>query len=139
MGVAPSRKAHVILVTADDTIARTFTDGLPFLERLASVSSVDTQKDKEGIPATAVAAMFEGGEIYMPLEDLIDISKELDRLAKEKEKIEGELKRVEGKLSNESFVSKAPEKVIAAEREKQAKYAEMYKSIVDRIEILSNI
>ena len=139
MGVVPSRKAHVILVTADDTIARTFTDGLPFLERLASVSSVDTQKDKEGIPATAVAAMFEGGEIYMPLEDLIDISKELDRLAKEKEKIEGELKRVEGKLSNESFVSKAPEKVIAAEREKQAKYAEMYKSIVDRIEILSNI
>jgi len=139
MGVAPSRKAHVILVSPDDSVAKIFKDGLPFLVRLASVSSLDTQKTKEGIPATAVAAMFAGGEIYMPLEDLIDISKELERLSKEKEKLEGELKRVEGKLSNENFVSRAPENVINAEREKQAKYKEMYSSLDERIKILSNI
>ncbi|MBO4242069.1 MAG: class I tRNA ligase family protein, partial [Clostridiales bacterium] len=139
MGVVPSRKAHVILVSPDDSVAKIFKDGLPFLVRLASVSSLDTQKTKEGIPATAVAAMFAGGEIYMPLEDLIDISKELERLSKEKEKLEGELKRVEGKLSNENFVSRAPENVINAEREKQAKYKEMYSSLDERIKILSNI
>ena len=139
MGVAPSRKAHVILVTPDENVAKIFKDGLPFLVRLASVDSLDTRNTKDGIPATAVAAMFAGGEIYMPLEDLIDISKELERLSKEKEKIEGELKRVEGKLANENFVSRAPENVINAEREKKAKYQEMYSNLEERIKILSNI
>ncbi len=137
MGVAPSRKAHVILVTGSEDIASMFTDGLPFLERLASVSSLETKTDKAGIPATAVTAVFDGGEIYMPLEDLIDISKELERLDKEKVRLEGELKRVKGKLSNESFVSKAPEKVIAQEKEKEAKYQAMFDNIVERIEMLS--
>ena len=137
MNVAPSRKAHVILVTPDESIAKTFRDGLPFLERLASVSSLDTQRNKDGIPATAVAALFAGGEAYMPLDDLIDISKELERLSKEKDRLEGELKRVAGKLANEAFVSKAPEKVINAEKEKQSKYQEMYDNITDRIKMLS--
>jgi valyl-tRNA synthetase len=137
MNVAPSRKAHVILVTPDESIAKIFRDGLPFLERLASVSSLDTQSNKDGIPATAVAALFAGGEAYMPLDDLIDISKELERLSKEKDRLEGELKRVAGKLANEAFVSKAPEKVINAEKEKQSKYQEMYDNITDRIKMLS--
>ncbi|MBR6879476.1 MAG: valine--tRNA ligase [Clostridiales bacterium] len=136
MGVAPSRKAHIILVTGDSSIEDMFKKGLPFLERLASVSSMDSRSDKNGIPQTAVGAVFAGGEIYMPLEDLIDISKELERLGKEKEKLEGELGRVKGKLANESFVSKAPAKVIDAEREKLAKYEEMYNGIVERIAML---
>ena len=137
MNVAPSRKAHVILVTPDESIAKIFKDGLPFLERLASVSSLETQSNKDGIPATAVAALFAGGEAYMPLDDLIDISKELERLQKEMERLEGELKRVAGKLANEAFVSKAPEKVINAEKEKQTKYQEMYDNIKERLNMLA--
>ena len=91
----------------------------------------------EGIPSTAVAALFEGGEIYMPLEDLIDISKELERLGKEKEKLDGEIKRLNGKLSNESFTSKAPAQVVEAERAKLTKYEEMQKNITERIDTLS--
>ena len=137
MNVAPSRKAHIIVVTASDEVASMFTNGLPFLERLASVGSMDIQKDKEGIPSTAVAALFEGGEIYMPLEDLIDISKELERLGKEKEKLDGEIKRLNGKLSNENFTAKAPAQVVEAERAKLTKYEEMQKNISDRIATLS--
>lgn len=137
MGVASSRKTHIIVVTPEDTVAKMFVDGEGFLERLASVSSLETQKDKAGIPVTAVVAIFDGGEVYIPLEDLIDIDKELERLSKEKESILGELKRVEGKLGNEAFVSKAPEKVISAEKEKQAKYLEMFKGIEERISLLS--
>ena len=59
------------------------------------------------------------------------------RLSKEKDRLEGELKRVAGKLANEAFVSKAPEKVINAEKEKQSKYQEMYDNITDRIKMLS--
>ena len=137
MDVAPSRKAHIIVVTPSDKIASMFVNGEGFLARLASVSGLETRKDKEGIPSTAVAAMFKGGEIYLPLEDLIDISKELERLGKEKERLEGEIARVSGKLANESFVSRAPAAVVDQERAKLTKYEEMHKSITERIEILS--
>ena len=137
MDVAPSRKAHIIVVTPSDKTASMFVNGEGFLARLASVNGLETRKDKEGIPSTAVAAMFKGGEIYLPLEDLIDISKELERLDKEKERLEGEIDRVSGKLANESFVSRAPAAVVDQERAKLVKYEEMHKSIVDRIAILS--
>ena len=137
MDVAPSRKAHIIVVTPSDKTAAMFVNGEGFLARLASVNGLETRKDKEGIPSTAVAAMFKGGEIYLPLEDLIDISKELERLGKEKERLEGEINRVSGKLANESFVSRAPAAVVDQERAKLVKYEEMHKSIVDRIAILS--
>ena len=71
------------------------------------------------------------------LEELIDIAKELERLAGEKEKLEGEIKRGEGKLSNAQFVNNAPEKVVNSEREKLAKYKEMYNGVVERIKTLS--
>ena len=137
MDVAPSRKAHIIVVTSSDKIAEMFTDGEGFLERLASVSSLETRQSKEGIPSTAVTAVFGGGEIYIPLEDLIDIAKELERLDKEKTRLDGEIKRLNGKLSNESFVSKAPAAVVEQERAKLAKYEEMYANLSDRIEVLS--
>ena len=123
MDVAPSRKAHIIVVTSSDKIADMFTQGEGFLERLA--------------PSTAVQAVFGGGEIYIPLEDLIDIAKELERLDKEKTRLDGEIKRLNGKLSNESFVSKAPAAVVEQERAKLAKYEEMYANLSDRIEVLS--
>ena len=137
MDVAPSRKAHIIVVTSSDKIADMFTQGEGFLERLASVSSLETRQSKEGIPSTAVTAVFGGGEIYIPLEDLIDIAKELERLDKEKTRLDGEIKRLNGKLSNESFVSKAPAAVVEQERAKLAKYEEMYANLSDRIEVLS--
>ena len=137
MDVAPSRKAHINVVTPSDKTVWMFVNGEGFLARLASVSGLETRKDKEGIPSTAVAAMFKGGEIYLPLEDLIDISKELERLGKEKERLEGEIARVSGKLANESFVSRAPAAVVDQERAKLTKYEEMHKSITERIEILS--
>ena len=139
MNVPPSQKAHIIVVSQNEDTLRMFTEGEAFLERLASVSSLETTTDKSGIPATAVAAIFDGGEVYIPLEELIDITKELDRLGAEKEKLAGEIKRGEGKLSNEQFVNNAPEKVVNAEREKLAKYKDMYKNVEERIDILSKM
>ena len=138
MNVAPSRKANIIVVTPDDAVADMFTDGKAFLEKLAGVADLATQKDKSGIPSTAVTAVFDGGEVYIPLEDLIDVAKELERLAAEREKLDGEIKRVEGKLANTEFVSKAPEKVVNAEREKLEKFKKMHQSVDERIESLTN-
>ena len=67
------------------------------------------------------------------MEELIDFDKEIERLNKEKETLEAELKRVNGKLNNKNFVDKAPEKVVNEEREKQAKYQEMYDKVLERL------
>ena len=136
MGVAPSKKASAILVTADPSVKEVFESGIRFLDRLSGINELDTSLPKERIPSTAVAVVFGGGEIYIPLGELIDIEKEKERLEKEKANLEKEIDRVRQKLSNAEFVGKAPEKVITAEREKSEKYQEMHASILSRIESL---
>lgn len=133
MQVPFSRKINLLVVSDKPEIRNMFAESLAFMQRLAGVEGLETRQNSEGIPATAVTALFAGGEVFIPLEDLIDIEKEIARLTKEKENLEQELKRVRGKLANESFVNKAPEKVIQAEREKLSKYESMYQSTVERI------
>lgn len=72
----------------------------------------------------------------MPLLDLVDREKELDRLNKEKAKLEGEIDRVDKKLSNERFTAKAPADVVEAEKAKGEKYKEMLESVIARIKAL---
>lgn len=133
MNVPPSRKAKVIFVTAGEEEKRTLSEGKTFFERLASASEVTVQPDKAGIPSDAVATIIHGTEIFIPLEDLIDIEKEIERLEKEKANLQKELERVDSKLNNQGFVAKAPAKVIEEEKAKQAKYREMYDKVVERL------
>lgn len=136
MGVTTSRKTPALLLAKDQTVEKIFIQGQAFMDRLAHVSSIEICPDKSQIPQTAVAAVFAGGELYIALEDLIDMAKELDRLTKEKENLEQELKRVQSKLSNEEFTKKAPEKVINAEKEKLERYQSMYQGVTERLEVL---
>ena len=136
MNVPPSRKAKIIFVAAGEAEKATLTEGTSFFQRLASASDVTVQLTKEGIPSDAVGTVVHGAEIFIPLDELIDIEKEIERLEKEKKNLEGELKRVIGKLSNEGFVAKAPQKVIEEEKAKQAKYQDMYDKVVERLESL---
>ena len=119
MGVVPSRKAHMYITTKYGDI---FTECAPYFERLASASSVtlvDSYADD-----TAVQIITDAAAIYIPLADMIDFAAELARLEGELKQVEGELARVNAKLANESFVSRAPQNVVDAERAKLAKYAE---------------
>ena len=136
LGVPPSRKASLIVVSPDAAVRRRFEQGTAFLQRLASVSTLETREDKAGIPLTAVTALFSGGEVYLPLADLIDLEKEIERLNKEKDNLEKELERVAAKLDNAEFVGKAPEKVIQAEKDKLAKYREMHRNVGERLAML---
>ena len=83
-----------------------------------------------------MSAVVDGAEVFIPLDDIMDYEAEYDRLVKEKKKLEGEVKRVLGKLSNQGFISKAPEKVINEEKEKQAKYEEMLAKVTERLSIV---
>ena len=71
---------------------------------------------------------------FLPLADLIDYEKEIERLNKEKARLEDELKRVNGKLSNEKFLSKAPESVVEEEKEKLQKYQSMMEKVLERLD-----
>ena len=136
MNVAPARKAAVYVVSGDDNILSTFTEGKLFFASLASASEVIMQKDKTGIAQDAVSVVIPGATLYIPFEELVDIAQEVERLKKEKKRLEGELARVNGMLSNEKFISKAPESKIAEEKEKLTKYTQMMEQVETRLEQL---
>ena len=94
---------------------------------------VDAASDVEG---KTVSAVTEIAQIYVPLGELVDIEKEKARLSAEIERIDAEIARAEGKLNNESFVSKAPAKLVDAEKEKLAKYQDMKAKCVAQLESL---
>lgn len=110
MNVAPSRKANIIFVTKDEEIKEIISQGERYFVNLASAEDIKILSNKDEIGEDNVSIVLDRAEAFLPLKDLIDFDKEMERLEKEKEKLEGELKRVRGKLSNEGFVSKAPEK-----------------------------
>ena len=135
MNVPPSRKAKVICYIAEDA-KKAFNAGGTYIEKLASASEVEFIDDKSNVPANAVSLVVKGGELFMPLLDLVDKEKELDRLNKEVKKLEGEIDRIDKKLGNQGFVAKAPAAVIDAEKEKRVKYVEMLEAVKVRIDAL---
>ncbi len=136
MNVAPSKKAKVFVVSENDDVINTFENGKVFFASLAHASEVVIQKNKDNISDDAVSAVIHDGVIYMPFAELVDIAKEKERLTKEKEKLIKEVERVEKKLSNQGFVSKAPEKVIAEEKAKMEKYSNMLSQVEEQIKRL---
>ncbi|NSJ91496.1 valine--tRNA ligase [Coprococcus sp. MSK.21.13] len=134
MNVPPSRKAKVMIYAVEGKKA--FEEGTVYFEKLASASEVIFLNSKNDAPENAVSAVTKGGEMFMPLLDLVDLEKELERLNKEKQKLEKEIERVEKKLSNANFVNKAPEAVVNEEKAKGEKYKEMLDAVLERIQSL---
>ncbi len=136
MNVPPSRKAKVICYIAEDA-KQAFTAGKAYMEKLASASEVEFIADKSIVPENAVSLVVKGGELFMPLLDLVDKEKELERLNKELKKLEGEIERIDKKLGNAGFVAKAPAAVVDGEKAKREKYVEMLDAVKVRIESLN--
>ncbi|MBU5439050.1 valine--tRNA ligase [Tissierella sp. MSJ-40] len=134
MNIVPSRKSTVIFVTEDEGIKDIINYGKRYFINLASAEKIEILDNKTNIGDDNISVVLSKCEIFLPLKDLIDFDKEIERLEKEREKLESELKRVKGKLANKGFISKAPEKVVAEEREKQKKYEEMMEKVLERLE-----
>ncbi len=133
MDVPPSRKAHMYLVCEDSTDAAAFESQKEICMALMGASHIQVQADKSGIAEDAVSAVTAAAVVYIPLEDLVDLEKERERLTKEKEKLARELARSNGILSNEKFISKAPQAKIDEERKKLAKYQQMMEQVSQRL------
>ena len=133
---APSKKLRAVIL-ASGSDKETLTAGKEYIMNLGNITQITFAENKEDVPADSMSAVIAGAEIYIPLEDLVDFEAEYERLSKEKKRLEGEVKRVEGKLSNQGFVSKAPEKVVNEEREKMVKYKEMLEKVTARLEMVA--
>ncbi|MBE6677778.1 MAG: valine--tRNA ligase [Ruminococcaceae bacterium] len=120
LNVVPSRKAKVFIKTDK---AELFSAGKVFFQKLASASEVelvDESFDGEGM----VQAITFDAVLYLPMEELVDMAAEKERLTKELETVKSEIARAKGKLENASFVERAPQKLVDAEKEKLQKFTE---------------
>lgn len=120
MNVPPSKKAELSILAAHPEV---FSEGEGFLQRLAyadKVTILDQEPENlEGLVCCTTA----DAKLYIPMGQLVDVAKELERTAKELEKARKNLASIQGKLSNENFTARAPEAVVNAEREKAVKAA----------------
>ncbi|MBD5160464.1 MAG: valine--tRNA ligase [Oscillibacter sp.] len=128
MNVAPGKKVQLTVAAAHQDI---FTAGAPFFQRLAGASEVHVT-DATQTPAAQgmVEVITHAARAFMPLAELVDIAKELERIAKEKAKAEGHLKGIEAKLNNEAFTSKAPAHIVQNQRDQ----AEKLRALIAQLE-----
>lgn len=138
MNIAPSRKAQLIFLTEDEKIRTILEKSERYFINLASAEELLITDKEQGEEDEFIAVALDRAQALLPLADLIDFEKEIERLEKEKEKLQGELRRLQGKLSNEGFVSKAPAKIVEEEREKLSKYEDMMATVEERLAGLKN-
>ena len=128
MNVAPGRKVQLTIATAKGDV---FTAGAPFFKRLAGATEVHVVPADDA-PASKgqVEVVTHSARVFMPLQELVDVAQELQRIAKEKEKALGHLKGIEAKLANEAFTSKAPANIVQNQRDQ----AEKLRSLIAQLE-----
>ncbi|WP_024851511.1 valine--tRNA ligase [Hydrogenovibrio kuenenii] len=138
MNIAPSKQLPVILDKLSSNDEIWLENNRLYLSTLAKLESITVLSDNEEAPESAVALVGEMN-ILIPMAGLIDKKEELERLAKEMGRLENDIQRIDGKLSNESFVAKAPESVVAKERQKLEEHKIALKNLKDQHEKISQI
>ncbi|HBB59810.1 MAG TPA: valine--tRNA ligase [Lachnospiraceae bacterium] len=136
MNVPPKKAADVTVVSDDAGVLDAFRKGELYFRALINAPAVTYQSDKAGIPDDAVSVVTGNATVYIPLAELVDMGEEIARLEKEEKRLQGELKRSNAMLTNEKFLSKAPESKIAEEREKLAGYEKMMSEVKERLAAL---
>ena len=133
MNVPPSRKSHLIIVTDK---AKAFTDGEKFICKLAYASGVEVRAELPESADGMVSVITDNARMFMPMAELVDLEKECARMEKELANAKKQLDGQNAKLANENFVSRAPEKVVNAEREKKAKLEALIENLEESLKNL---
>ena len=126
MNVPPSKKAALFALTGKPQV---FVEGEGFLQRLAYADTVTLLNNEPENLDGMVTITTADAKLYIPMGQLVDVAKELDRIRKELDKARKNLASIEAKLSNENFTARAPENVVNAEREKAQKARELIKQL----------
>ena len=136
MNIAPGKPLELLLRGCSKDAERRVNDNRSFLLNLARLESITVLPADDKGPVS-VTKIIDGAELLIPMAGLIDKEAELARLAKEVAKVEAEIGRIESKLSNEGFVARAPEAVIAKEREKLEGYAEAKAKLIEQQAVIA--
>ena len=131
---APSRRVSLIIRT--ETLGDTIPAVEAHLHRIANIEDIKIEGIGSEAPSDVMSAVIEGAEILVPLDELVDMAAEIERLNKEVARLEGEVTRVEKKLANAGFVAKAPAAVVEEEKAKGEKYKEMLETVKARLSAL---
>ncbi len=133
MDVPMSRKAKLFVVSEKEEVRKVFEDNREVYVNLAFTNGISVQQDKSGVGEDAVSTVIPDAVVYLPLEDLVDLEKEKERLNKEKDRLSKELARSKGMLSNEKFLNNAKPKKVQEEKDKLVKYEQMMASVEARL------
>jgi valyl-tRNA synthetase len=133
MNVENNRKTKVYIVTEDVELQEGFGSLTDAVKPLMNAAEIFIAGEKPALLDDAVSVVVPDAVTYLPLEDLVDFEQERERLEKEEEKLKKEIKRAQGMLSNEKFVSKAPQAKVEEERKKLEKYTQMLTQVQERM------
>ena len=136
MNVPPSKKAALYVLTAKPQV---FHEGEGFLQRLAYADTVSMLDAEPANLDGMITITTPDAKLYIPMGQLVDVAKELARITKELEAAKKFLASIEGKLSNEKFVSRAPEAVVNAEREKAAKHRDLIAQLEESLAAMQKL
>ena len=134
MNVPPSKK---VTVNIETELISVFSAGIPYICRLAYASEVNIAKEVSH--DKSISIVCEKANVYMPMNELVDVEKELERLSKDRQKALVDKEFFEKKLNNAGFMAKAPEKVVEAQRDGFKKAEEKIAKIDAAIKELKNI
>ena len=133
MNVPNNRRTKVFVVSEDVKLLYGLDQMIESVKPLMAANDIIVESEKKDIAEDAVSVVVPGATVYLPLEDLVDFEQELARLSKEEERLNKEIARARGMLSNEKFISKAPEAKVAEEKEKLEKYTQMLEQVQERM------
>lgn len=133
MNVPNNRRTKVYIVSSDRDLLSGIEAFKESAKPLMLANDIILHYEKKDVAEDAVSIVVPGAAVYLPLEDLVDLEQELERLTKEEEKLTKEIARAKGMLSNEKFLSKAPEKKVQEEKEKLEKYTQMLGQVRERM------
>ncbi len=136
MNVPQNRKTNVFLVGKDAATCERYEALKASYLNLAMAKQIHVQQDKAGIGEDAVSVVVSDAVVYLPMEDLVDREKEIERLKKEVARLTKEIARGEGMLGNQNFLAKAPAAKVEQEKEKLEKYKEMMEKVEVQLEQL---
>ena len=133
MDVPNSRKTKVYIICGDAGICEGIESLKDSVMPLLMANDIIIRPTKEGVDDNAVSIVVPDAVVYLPLDELVDLEQERERLTKEEERLNKEIRRAEGMLSNEKFVSKAPAAKVQEERDKLEKYTQMLAQVKERM------
>ena len=131
MKVNPGRRIKALLAAPEAKI-EILKEGREYIENLARIKELKIGGDELERPDKVSTSIVKEVEVILPLEGMIDLDKEIERMEKEIEEMEFEIKRAEGKLNNEGFVNNAPADLVEGEREKLKEYQEKKEKLIER-------